>query len=127
VSIEDQLIKDDSHAMCVYEINALEAEVRLLRKQLEATRSAAAVWLDPSTVPKDGTLVLLLVQGGESPIADDMEPYVTIGINQADENDNDPTWQVAGWCWSHDHFTECVGAKVLGWMRLPDESLPAAT
>lgn len=40
------------------------------------------------------------------------------------DNDGEDGWRVAGWCWSHDHFTERRGAQV-GW--LPFTLEPADT
>ncbi|RZL78561.1 MAG: hypothetical protein EOP66_07810 [Sphingomonas sp.] len=65
--------------------------------------------------------VLLLVDYGEdgAHAIDDASVAVTIGHNN-DHNVGDGEgqgWQFAGWCWSHDHYTQGEG-KVIGWLPL---------
>jgi len=65
-------------------------------------------WRPIEEAPKDGTLLLLLVdysgdQAG-APLEDDTLAR-TIGANNFD-NDGEDAWRFAGWCWSHDHYTE---------------------
>lgn len=88
----------------------------------ERDRKIAALteWRDPTTYPKDGTLVLLRVEGGDHPTEDDTI-FRTIGSNNFD-NDGEDRWQYAGWCWSHDHWTEAAEdrrGQVTGWLPLP--------
>ena len=48
-----------------------------------------------------------------------MESAWTIGANNDDEVGEDERvgWQFAGWCWTHDHFTEGRGTPV-GWLPM---------
>ncbi len=79
---------------------------------------------DMSGAPRDGTLLLLLVEYDPDDInshaVEDALIARTIGFNNFD-NDGDDVWQIAGYCWSHDHFTEGHG-KPIGW--LPIAPLP---
>lgn len=75
------------------------------------------VWLPIEIAPKDNTLLLLLVEPDDH-ATEDAALCRTIGGNNLD-NDGDDRWQFAGWCWSHDHFTEGTG-KVIGWLPLPE-------
>ncbi|AWK98658.1 hypothetical protein C6Y50_01385 [Stutzerimonas stutzeri] len=68
------------------------------------------------TAPRDGTLVQLLVEFDEHATEDTDGPAPTIGANNYD-NDGEDRWQFAGWCWSHDHFTEGHGTPV-GWLPI---------
>lgn len=71
------------------------------------------------TAPKDGTMMRLLVDyTGEdsSGRLEDEDQAWTIGFNDLD-NTGDDEWKFAGWCWSHDHFTEGHGV-VIGWLPL---------
>lgn len=74
------------------------------------------------TAPRDGTLVRLLVEFTEHNIEDSIEPSWTIGACIDDNVGEDERigWQFAGWCWSHDHFTEGKG-NVIGWLPMIDE------
>lgn len=73
------------------------------------------------TAPRDGTVVRLLVQFEEHLIEDTDEPAWTIGACNDDlvPDDERTGWQVAGWCWEHDHFTEGKGTPV-GWLPMLD-------
>lgn len=71
-----------------------------------------------STAPRDGTMVRLLVEFEEHATEDSEGPSWTIGANSYENNDED-VWQFAGWCWTHDHFTEGKGTPV-GWLPLVD-------
>jgi Lar family restriction alleviation protein len=79
-------------------------------------------WQDMATAPRDGTMLRLLVEFSEHSTEDE-DQAPTIGANNA-ENDGEDRWQFAGWCWSHDHFTEGNGTPV-GWLPLLDAP-PAA-
>lgn len=70
------------------------------------------------TAPRDGTLLRLLVDFDEHAIDDTIGPTWTIGSCNL-ENDPDAEWQIVGWCWTHDHFTEGKGEPV-GWLPLID-------
>lgn len=75
-----------------------------------------------ASAPRDGTLVRLLVQFTEHATEDAPGPAWTIGANNFD-HDGEDSWKVAGWCWSHDHFTQGVGTPV-AWLPMLDQ--PAA-
>lgn len=81
-------------------------------------------WQPIATAPKDGTLILLRVQFDEHATEDTDGPAPTIGANNRD-NDGEDRWLFAGWCWSHDHFTEGSGTPV-SWQPIPPPS-PAIT
>lgn len=77
-------------------------------------------WRDPVELLKplrDDGLVLLLVDAEDHPLADTAELVVTVGYAQHVDGD-EYAWLFAGWCWSHDHFTQGTG-KVVGWQPLP--------
>ncbi|HGM5918318.1 TPA: hypothetical protein ACKP5X_000581 [Stenotrophomonas maltophilia] len=90
---------------------------------------AQAVDLAPrpmDTAPTDGTLVRLLVDFTSNATEDTSGPAWTIGSNN-DSNvmaDERVGWQFAGWCWTHDHFTEGEGTPV-GWLPLVGEAAQA--
>lgn len=76
-------------------------------------------WLSPETAPKDGSLLRLLVQFTEHPMEDDdAAPQATVGMNNLGNTGVDE-WQFAGWCWTHDRFTQGEGT-VVGWLPLLD-------
>ncbi|OEC62121.1 hypothetical protein A7D21_26825 [Pseudomonas sp. AP19] len=72
-------------------------------------------WRDMATAPTDGTMLRLLVEF-EDHSTEDAEQAPTIGANNFD-NDGEDVWRFAGWCWSHDHFTEGKG-NPLGWLPM---------
>lgn len=72
--------------------------------------------LPMDTAPRDGTMLRLLVQFDEHATEDTSAPAWTIGANEFDANGNDE-WRFAGWCWTHDHFTEGKGTPV-GWLPM---------
>jgi|GEM_PF-3506629 len=79
------------------------------------------------TAPRDGTLVRLLVDFDENAIEDSISATWTIGACN-DDNVSEGArigWQFAGWCWTHDHFTEGTGTPV-GWLPLIDGQRVAA-
>lgn len=73
-------------------------------------------WKPIAGAPKDGMLLLLAVVEDEHHI-DDAELARTIGFNNL-WHDGEDKWFMAGWCWSHDHFTEGTGKPVF-WRHLP--------
>ncbi|WFS20584.1 hypothetical protein P9K38_09705 [Pseudomonas sp. 905_Psudmo1] len=75
-------------------------------------------WRDMATAPRDGTMVRLLVEFTEH-ATEDADQAPTIGANNF-ENDGEDRWQFAGWCWSHDHFTQGQGEPI-GWLPMLDE------
>lgn len=91
------------------------------------------------TVPKDGTIVRLLVQFADHPIGnenvlnaagpleDTAGPCWTIGGNTV-ENTGVDHWQFVGWNWQQDCFEDAstdAGHRVLGWAPF-DVAAPAA-
>ncbi|HID8539019.1 TPA: hypothetical protein ACXIMI_004179 [Stenotrophomonas maltophilia] len=93
-------------------------------KLLYAAPPAQAVDLKPFSMdaaPRDGTMVRLLVQFEENATEDTAEPAWTIGACNDDNvmHDERVGWQFAGWCWTHDHFTEGKGTPI-GWLPLID-------
>ncbi|QIO88859.1 hypothetical protein G9274_002544 [Stenotrophomonas rhizophila] len=79
------------------------------------------------TAPRDGTLVRLLVDFDENAIEDSIGATWTIGAC-SDDNVSEGArigWQFAGWCWTHDHFTQGTGTPV-GWLPLIDGQHDAA-
>lgn len=92
--------------------------VRELVAECETFLSASAShpvtdWLSMDSAPKDGTMLRLLVEFDEHQTEDAMVAP-TIGFNNH-ANDGQDEWQFAGWCWSHDHFTQGKGT-VKGWL-----------
>ncbi len=90
---------------------------------------AQAVGLVPlamETAPRDGTMIHLLVQFEENATEDTAEPAWTIGACNDDNVGDDERvgWQFAGWCWTHDHFTEGKGTPV-GWLPMIDSNVSA--
>jgi hypothetical protein len=71
------------------------------------------------TAPLDGTMLRLLVEFTDHATEDTNGAAWTIGANSFDETGED-LWQFAGWCWTHDHFTEGKGTPV-GWLPLIDQ------
>lgn len=72
-----------------------------------------AGWLSMDTAPKDGPMLRLLVKFSEH-ATEDAEVAVTIGSWTGDK------WSFAGWCWTHDHFTDGEG-EPLGWLPMLNE------
>lgn len=67
-------------------------------------------WLNIKEAPKDGTLLLLLVQFIEHET--EQSDYArTIGHNNFN-NDNEDCWLFAGWCWDLDYWTEGKGIPI---------------
>ncbi len=97
-----------------------------LRPEL-VTPPAQGIDLGPrpmDTAPRDGTMVRLLVQFTAHATEDTDGPSWTIGANNG-EHDGGDLWCFAGWCWTHDHFTEGKGAPI-GWLPLIDGQRDAA-
>jgi hypothetical protein len=82
------------------------------------------------TAPTDGTMVRLLVKFTEHDTEDTGGPSWTIGAFSSPD-EPDACWQFAGWCWTHDHFTEGKGEPI-GWLPMTEpartgEAAPAST
>lgn len=77
------------------------------------------------TVPRDGTMVRLLVEFTANCVEDSTEPCWTIGANTFD-NDGIDEWKFAGWDWCSDQFTQGAGTPI-GWLPIipTDEALSA--
>lgn len=67
------------------------------------------------TAPKNGTMIRLLVDytEGGGPLEDEQIAW-TIGFNGFADHGIDE-WKFAGWCWTHDHFSQGSGTPV-GWL-----------
>lgn len=93
----------------------------ILRLQAQIVRlKTPTLWNDMSIAPKDGSLVILLVEFDEHS-TEDQDAAPTIGMNNFD-NDEEDEWRFAGWCWTHDHWTQGSG-KPIGWipLQLPND------
>jgi hypothetical protein len=101
---------------------ALEEATRLARLELSG---ASDPWLPLASAPRDGSMLWLLVDysGGEHALVDN-QYGATIGFNEHDKTGVD-RWQFAGWCWTHDHFTEGRG-KPLAWKAIGFDLEPPA-
>jgi hypothetical protein len=87
--------------------------VAMSRWAIDALDSNHAEWRPMDTAPRDGTMLRLLVQFEDHATEDTTEPAPTIGAY----SEGAECWQFAGWCWSHDHFTEGKGEPV-GWLPM---------
>lgn len=91
-----------------------------------AALSQTAGMVEPlpmDTAPRDGTMVRLLVNFTDHATEDTAGPAWTIGAYPSDNESGG--WQFAGWCWTHDHFTEGEGTPI-GWLPML-ASAPAAS
>lgn len=92
----------------------------------DAPAEVMAIALPMETAPRDGTMVRLLVQFDDHATEDTEGPAWTIGACY-DDNVGEGEgfgWQFAGWCWSHDHFTEGKGVPV-GWLPMLGAATPS--
>jgi hypothetical protein len=80
--------------------------------EVERLRDAEQ-WQPMVTAPKDGTLVLLMVEFEDHATEDGEGPFPTIGSNTWDNHHDFDEWQFAGWSWTQDCFTQGVGRPVL--------------
>lgn len=87
--------------------------VAMSRWAIDALDSNHAEWRPMDTAPRDGSMLRLLVQFEDHATEDTTEPAPTIGAY----SEGAECWQFAGWCWSHDHFTEGKGEPV-GWLPM---------
>ena len=87
------------------------------RKEAEKMLSPVeSGWQPIETAPKDGSLLLLLTSGSDNLVEDAIHSR-TIGHNSFEHTEVDE-WQMAGWCWSHDHYTDGRGTPT-HWQPLP--------
>jgi len=87
-------------------------------EQKYVRHSSLDAWLPIATAPRDGTSILLLIEGGELPLQDD-SLSVSIGAYGVHGGpEEDPTWDFAGWSWHQDCYCRGDG-KPAGWMPLP--------
>ena len=130
--VTDKLIADLLSAALIFAENeehldhARQRAKTILLETLTAAQQQgqAVAWRPMATAPRDGTMVRLLVEFTDH-ATEDAETAPTIG---ACDDDNVPEdervgWQFAGWCWSHDHFTEGKGTPV-GWLPMLDTAPP---
>lgn len=89
-----------------------------------AAQQQPTAWRPMETAPRDGTLLRLLVDFDDHPTDDSAGHAPTIGANNFD-NTGEDAWQLAGWCWTHDYFTEGKGTPV-GWLPLLPDAFPPA-
>jgi hypothetical protein len=75
---------------------------------------------DMKTAPRNGTLLLLVVQyhGNDGNPLEDKEYARTVGHNSR-EHDGEDRWEFAGWSWEQDCFTQGDGVPVK-WALFPD-------
>lgn len=87
---------------------------------------AKVAWRPIDEWDKRDDLVFLLVDyrdGGDHPI-EDVGVGFTVGHN-SDHNvgaGEGEGWKFAGWCWSHDHYTQGRG-KPIAWRPIPSDFL----
>lgn len=108
IGIENRTAQEVFDIMCdrIKALSSLEASPAPVSEE----------WLDPSTAPKDGTIVRLLVKPDMeafTSLQDSEDAFETIGFNHSDESGED-TWHFAGWDWAHDCITQGHG-EVIGW------------
>lgn len=72
-------------------------------------------WRSMEQAPRDGRILRLLVRFEEHATEDASEAW-TIGSNSY-ENTGQDEWNIAGWCWEHDHFTAGKGTPI-GWLPM---------
>lgn len=95
-------------------------ECKLMAAAFNELQHQLRGWQPIATAPKNGTLVLLLIEPDgdrENALEDTAEGSRTVGHNNFD-NDGEDKWEFAGWCWSHDHYTEGHGTPS-HWQPLP--------
>jgi hypothetical protein len=110
---------DSSGVSCCIRCSAVAMSrwaIEALDSSLVAQPRAVPDAMPMDTAPHDGSMLRLLVQFEEHATEDTTEPAWTIGAY----SEGADGWQFAGWCWSHDHFTEGKGTPV-GWLPMLDE------
>lgn len=113
---------NDSGSWCLAAVQA-EADIEELLTAYRAaqqTEPAPALgpeqWRPMESAPRDGSLLRLLVEFTEHATEDQTEPAPTIGSNSL-ANTGIDEWLFAGWCWTHDRFTQGEG-KPVGWLPM---------
>ena len=82
------------------------------------------LWRPMNSAPTDGTLVNLLIEGGEHALEDE-SMHRSVGSFVVEGGaEEDPTWNFAGWCWHQDCYCRGTGTPV-GWLPLPAITSPA--
>ena len=104
---------------------ALERFTALVAAAAIAQPIQPAAWRPIDTAPRDGTIVRLLVEFCESSLEDTVDPVQTIGHSNF-EHDGEDRWQFAGWCWTHDCYTQGKGVP-LGWLPFDAIAQPLQT
>jgi len=95
-------------------------------RQLEAEKAEREEWRDIASAPRDHRMLELIVdysgEDADHALQDTARYGVTIGFNGFEDTGEDE-WFLAGWCWSHDHFTAGRGVPV-AWRpaRLDEET-----
>lgn len=79
-----------------------EEYLRIKQEYIEAYKKEG--WKEISEDIKNGTMYLLLLEKSETPLQDSLFS-VSLGFNNLIDDEVDE-WKVAGWCWSHDSFTQ---------------------
>jgi hypothetical protein len=115
-SLERRAILEYARQVAEQVAEPLLARIALLEAKLDNEQEPIA-WLPMETAPKDGTLIKLLVQFTDHSFEDDGAPNTTIGANTSTLTLETEDWKFAGWCWTHDIFTQGEGVP-LGWLPL---------
>jgi hypothetical protein len=84
------------------------------------SRAVSDEWRPMESAPRDGSMLRLLVEFEDHATEDTAGPAPTIGAYCAGAE----CWHFAGWCWTHDHFTEGKGTPV-GWLPMLAAALEA--
>lgn len=104
--------RDDEDSWLIHPVTMLAAAPAARGTLVETPRQMSAA-------PRDGTMLRLLVDFDDHATEDSHDPSWTIGANNCDY-DGEDQWKFAGWCWSHDHFTQGTG-KPVGWLPMLSE------
>lgn len=119
---------DDAHAAVDEAQRNLRNDIGLFRRRRDraiaalAARDAGPAPRPMETAPKDGSMVLLLVEHDGTSFEDSDEPGWTIGFNNLG-NTGEDTWQFAGWDWCQDNYTQGVG-KPVAWLPMLAAAAP---
>lgn len=86
---------------------------------VKAQPAQPTTWKPINTAPRDGTIIRLLVEFKENSLEDTSDSVQTIGHSNSD-HDQENEWQFAGWCWTHDIYTQGKGVPI-GWLPFADQ------